>query len=255
VIEETPSTVLTEELRNKMGAAAVEAIRAVNYDSVGTVEFLLDDDGKFYFLEVNTRIQVEHPITELTTGIDLLKLQIDIANGKEIPYKQSDITQRGHAIECRVYAEDAEKDFIPTGGKVLYHRPPTGLGMRYDTGITTGSEISPYYDPIMSKIISYGSTREEAIERMKLALKETVILGVKTSMDFMYRVLCNENFIAGNTHTNFLEKNPEVFVNKDDNSELAALVTTMINHTEETECEITPLPWQIIGEWEIGATK
>jgi acetyl/propionyl-CoA carboxylase alpha subunit len=141
VIEETPSTVLTEELRNKMGAAAVEAIRAVNYDSVGTVEFLLDDDGKFYFLEVNTRIQVEHPITELTTGIDLLKLQIDIANGKEIPYKQSDITQRGHAIECRVYAEDAEKDFIPTGGKVLYHRPPTGLGMRYDTGITTGSAM------------------------------------------------------------------------------------------------------------------
>lgn len=255
VIEETPSTALTEGLRKTMGAAAVEAIRAVNYDSVGTVEFLLDDDGKFYFLEVNTRIQVEHPITEMTTGIDLLKLQIDIANGKEMPYKQSDITQRGHSIECRVYAEDAEKDFIPTGGKVLYHRPLTGLGIRYDTGITSGSEISPYYDPIMSKIISYGSTREEAIERMKLALKETVILGVKTSMDFMYRVLCNENFISGNTHTNFLEKNPEVFEDNSDNSELAALVTTMINQKEETECEDTPLPWQIIGEWEIGATK
>lgn len=255
IIEETPSTVLTNELRNEMGKAAVEAIRAVKYDSVGTVEFLLDNDGKFFFLEVNTRIQVEHPITEMTTGIDLLKLQIDIANGKELPYKQNEITQRGHAIECRVYAEDAEKDFIPTGGKVFFHKAPTGIGIRYDTGITSGSEISPYYDPIMSKIISFGDNREEARNRMKLALKETVILGVKTSMDFMYRVLNNDNFIAGNTHTNFLELNPEVFENNKDDSELAALITTILNTENNTNNTIPLLPWQIIGEWEIGATK
>jgi acetyl-CoA carboxylase biotin carboxylase subunit len=233
----------------------VEAIRAVAYDSVGTVEFLFDDNGGFYFLEVNTRIQVEHPITEMVTGIDLLKLQIDIANGLVMPYKQEEISQRGHAIECRVYAEDAENEFMPTGGKVLFHRPPTGLSVRYDTGIAEGSEISPYYDPIMSKIISYGTTRAEAIERMKLALKETVILGVKTSMDFMHRILSSDSFAAGETHTNFLEKNPAVFEDNVDASHLAALLTSAIKPGETKKGTETPLPWQIIGEWEIGGTK
>jgi len=256
IIEETPSTALNNNLRNKMGEAAVNAIKAVEYDSVGTVEFLLDNTGNYYFLEVNTRIQVEHPITEMTTGVDLLKLQIKIAEGEEIPFKQDELTQQGHSIECRVYAEDAQKDFMPTGGDVLFHKAPEGLGIRYDTGVTTGSEISSYYDPIMSKIISFGSTREEAINRMKIALKETVILGVITSLDFIHKVLETEDFKNGKTFTNFLEYNSELFENKDDNHIVAASLVTAIEDLDRSESDSkNKLPWELIGKWEIGVEK
>jgi acetyl-CoA carboxylase biotin carboxylase subunit len=257
IIEETPSTALNGELRNKMGNAAVNAVKAVDYDSVGTVEFLLDNDGNYYFLEVNTRIQVEHPITEMITGIDLLKLQIKIAEGEELPFKQEELTQQGHAIECRVYAEDAQKDFMPTGGKVLFHKAPNGLGVRYDTGITTGSEISSYYDPIMSKIICYGNTRNEAIDRMKIALKETVILGVVTSLDFIHDVLDTDDFTKGKTFTNFLDNNSDLFNEKNnDNHLVAASFVTAIEEEKETIGKIgNRLPWEIIGKWEIGVEK
>ncbi|MFN3194761.1 MAG: acetyl/propionyl/methylcrotonyl-CoA carboxylase subunit alpha [Chlorobiota bacterium] len=257
IIEETPSTALDNDLRNEMGEAAVNAVKAVDYDSVGTVEFLLDNSGNYYFLEVNTRIQVEHPITEMTTGIDLLKLQIKIAEGEELPFKQEELSQQGHSIECRVYAEDARKDFIPTGGIVLFHKAPEGLGVRYDTGIITGSEISSYYDPIMSKIISYGSTRTEAIERMKIALKDTVILGVVTSLDFIHDVLDTDDFRKGKTYTNFLENNSQLFEKDDDDYLFAASFLTAIESEEmnDNTDNMTRLPWEIIGEWEIGELK
>ncbi len=256
IIEETPSTALNNDLRNKMGEAAVNAIRAVDYDSVGTVEFLLDNTGNYYFLEVNTRIQVEHPITEMTTGVDLLKLQIKIAEGKEIPFKQNELTQQGHSIECRVYAEDAQKDFMPTGGNVLFHKAPEGLGIRYDTGVTTGSEISSYYDPIMSKIISFGSTREEAIDRMKIALKETVILGVITSLDFIHKVLETKDFKNGETYTNFLDNNLDLFKNDEDNYKIAASIITAIDEEKKRNSDSgDELPWELIGKWEIGVEK
>lgn len=257
IIEETPSTALDNDLRNKMGEAAVNAVKAVDYDSVGTVEFLLDNKGNYYFLEVNTRIQVEHPITEMTTGIDLLKLQIKIAEGEELPFKQEELSQQGHSIECRVYAEDAKKDFMPTGGTVLFHKAPEGLGIRYDTGITSGSEISSYYDPIMSKIISYGSTRTEAIERMKIALKDTVILGVVTSLDFIHDVLDTDDFRKGKTYTNFLDYNPELFTKKDKDFLVAtSLVAALDSSDNNDNLDLqNSLPWEIIGKWEIGVEK
>jgi acetyl-CoA carboxylase biotin carboxylase subunit len=167
----------------------------------------MDRDGNFYFLEVNTRIQVEHPITEMVTGVDLLKLQINIAQGYKLPYKQSDISQKGHSIECRIYAEDAKNNFMPTGGEVLFLKEPTGNGIRVDTGIIKGSVISPFYDPIMSKIIVHAETRELASLKMIEALKNTVILGVKNSIPFMINVLNSESFISGNTFTNVIGDN------------------------------------------------
>lgn len=207
VIEETPSVALDDNLREKICSTAVRVVQSANYESVGTVEFIMDRDGNFYFLEVNTRIQVEHPITEMVTGVDLLKLQINIAQGYKLPYKQSDISQKGHSIECRIYAEDAKNNFMPTGGEVLFLKEPTGNGIRVDTGIIKGSVISPFYDPIMSKIIVHAETRELASLKMIEALKNTVILGVKNSIPFMINVLNSESFISGNTFTNVIGDN------------------------------------------------
>lgn len=207
VIEETPSVALNEELREKITSTAVNVVKTVNYESVGTVEFILDQEGNFYFLEVNTRIQVEHPITEMVTGIDLLKLQIAIAEGQKLPYSQSEIKQKGHSIECRIYAEDAKNNFMPTGGEVLFLKEPNGNGVRIDTGIMSGSVITPFYDPIMSKVIVYAENREDARKKMVEALKNTVILGVKNSIPFMINLLNTDEFITGNTYTNTIGDN------------------------------------------------
>ena len=197
VIEETPSPLMTPELREKMGQDAVAAARAVDYEGAGTIEFLADNDRNYYFLEMNTRLQVEHPITEEVVGIDLVKQQILIASGKKLSLKQEDIVQSGHAIECRIYAEDPDNQFMPSPGRIRYMTEPSGPGIRTDGYAYEGYEIPLYYDPLISKLVAWAQTREEAIGRMKRALHEYKIGGVKTSINFLERVMGNKTFIKG----------------------------------------------------------
>ena len=206
MIEETPSTAIDEKIRNKMGEAAVKAAKAANYTSCGTVEFLLDDNKNFYFMEMNTRIQVEHPITEMRTGIDIVKEQIKIAGGEKLKFKQKEVTFRGHSIECRINAENTSKNFMPCPGKITGLNLPGGNGIRIDTAIYEGYTIPAYYDSMIAKIISYGTTRNEAIAKMKRALEELVIEGVETNRDFLFDIIRNPDFIRGNFDTAFIEK-------------------------------------------------
>jgi pyruvate carboxylase subunit A len=208
LIEEAPSPIMTEELRERMGEAAVKAGKAINYDSAGTVEFLYEN-GNFYFLEMNTRIQVEHTVTEQVTGVDLVKAMIKIAAGEELNMKQEDVKIRGHAIECRINAEDPLNDFVPCPGKIKLYRSPGGPGVRIDSGICGGAEIPPYYDSMIAKLITYGNSREEAIARMKRALKEYVIVGVTTNIPFHRAVLEDEKFLRGDISTHYVEQNME----------------------------------------------
>ena len=205
VIEETPSTIINEKLRNKMGNAAIKAAKAANYTSCGTVEFLVDEDKNFYFMEMNTRIQVEHPITEMRTGIDLIKEQIRIAAGEELKFKQKEIEFKGHSIECRINAENPIKNFMPCPGKIKEINLPGGNGIRVDTAIYNGYTIPPNYDSMLAKIITYGVTRNEAIAKMKRALQELVIDGIETNIDFLLDIIRNPDFIRGNFNTSFIE--------------------------------------------------
>ena len=206
IIEETPSTAIDEKLRNKMGMAAVKAAKVAGYTSCGTVEFLVDSDKNFYFMEMNTRIQVEHPITEMRTGIDIVKEQIRIAAGEELKFKQKDIEFRGHAIECRINAENPSKNFMPCPGTIKEINLPGGNGVRVDTAIYNGYTIPPNYDSMIAKIITHGATRNEAIAKMKRALEELVIDGVDTNRDFLFDIIKNPNFIRGSFDTSFIEK-------------------------------------------------
>lgn len=206
VIEETPSTAIDEKLRNKMGEAAVKAAKAAGYTSCGTVEFLVDNDKNFYFMEMNTRIQVEHPITEMRTGIDIVKEQIKIAAGEKLKFKQKDINFKGHSIECRINAENPSKNFMPCPGKITGLNLPGGNGIRIDSSIYDGYTIPPYYDSMLAKIIVFGNTRNEAISKMKRALEELVIDGVETNRDFLFEIIKNPDFIRGNFDTSFIEK-------------------------------------------------
>ncbi len=206
MIEETPSTIVDDKLRNKMGVAAVKAAKAAGYTSCGTVEFLVDDNRDFYFMEMNTRIQVEHPITEMRTGIDLVKEQIRIAAGEELKWKQKEIIWKGHALECRINAENPSKNFMPSPGTIQEMNLPGGNGIRIDTAIYSGYTIPPYYDSMIAKIITYGVNRNEAISKMKRALEELVIDGVETNRDFLFDIIRNPNFIRGNFDTSFIEK-------------------------------------------------
>ena len=207
MIEETPSTAIDEKIRNKMGDAAVKAAKTTGYTSCGTVEFLVDDERNFYFMEMNTRIQVEHPITEERTGIDIVKEQIKIAAGEKLKFKQKEVTFRGHSIECRINAENPSKNFIPSPGKITGLYLPGGNGIRIDTAIYEGYTISPHYDSMIAKIIVHGSTRNEAIAKMKRALEELVIEGVETNRDFLFEIIKTPDFIRGNFDTSFIEKN------------------------------------------------
>ena len=209
VLEETPSTAVDEKLRNKMGEAAIKAAKIAGYTSCGTVEFLLDKDKNFYFMEMNTRIQVEHPITEMRTGIDIVKEQIKIAGGEKLKFKQKEIEFKGHSIECRINAENPNKNFMPCPGKITGINLPGGNGIRIDTAIYEGYTIPPYYDSMIAKIIAYGVNRNEAISKMKRALEELVIDGVETNRDFLFEIIRNPNFIRGNFDTSFIEK--EIF--------------------------------------------
>ena len=204
LLEEAPSPIMTEELREQMGGSAVKAAEYIGYKSAGTVEFLYDN-GEYYFLEMNTRIQVEHPITELVTNTDLIKEQIKIANGDELTYSQEDIKVTGHAIECRINAEDPLNDFSPNPGKITGYRSPGGPGVRLDSGVYMNYTIPTFYDSMISKLITYGRDRTDAINKMKRALSEYIILGVKTTIPFHKAVLRNPNFISGDLNTHFID--------------------------------------------------
>ena len=206
IVEETPSPALDDDLRERMGSAAVAAALAVGYCGAGTVEFLLDRDGSFYFLEMNTRLQVEHPVTELVTGLDLVRAQLLVAAGWELPWTQAEIVPRGHAIECRLYAEDPAEGFMPSLGRVLLYREPDGPGVRVDSGIAQGDEVSMHYDPMLAKVSTHAETRAAAIDRMRDALRRYVVLGVTTNGAYLDEILAHGAFAAGETHTHFLEE-------------------------------------------------
>ncbi len=261
IIEETPCTVLDDNLRARMGAAAVAAARASGYVNAGTVEFLLDGSGNFYFLEVNARLQVEHPITEMCTGLDLVRHQLEIAAGDPLPFKQEDLRARGHAIECRVYAEDPDRDFMPAPGKIAFVRLPEGPGVRFDHGIYAGFEVPVHYDPILGKLVIWAEDRAAACARMIRVLKETVILGVKTPVEFMLDILLSEAFQSGKTHTHFIEEHfadwkPDSGA---DNLAAAAFVVNELvgprvtAHTRDFAGQTEmPSPWQTLGAWDLA---
>lgn len=208
LVEEAPSPALNDKLRKEMGKAAVEAAKAVNYHGAGTIEFLLDRHGKFYFMEMNTRIQVEHPVTEMITGIDLIREQISVAAGLPLSFAQKDVKINGWSIECRINAENAAKNFMPSPGKVDFYLPPGGYGVRVDSAVYSGYSITPFYDSMVAKLIVWGKDRDDAIQRMKRALDEFVIEGVKTTIPFHQRLLEHESFVSGDFHTKFLENHP-----------------------------------------------
>jgi acetyl-CoA carboxylase biotin carboxylase subunit len=209
VIEESPSPIVDPEMRQRMGDTAVKAAQAANYINAGTIEFLVDQNKNFYFLEVNTRLQVEHPVTEMVTGIDLVKEQIRIAAGEPLSFSQHNVQWRGTAIECRIYAEDPENNFLPSIGKIHSYREPQGIGVRIDSGLAKGGMVSLYYDPLISKLITWGRDRNEAIQRMKRALDEYVISGVQTVIPFHKQIMNHPEFIAGNISTHFIDEQRE----------------------------------------------
>jgi len=259
IIEESPSVALDDELRLKMGETAKRVIKESGYTNAGTVEFLLDKNRNFYFLEVNARIQVEHPVTEFVTGIDLVKQQMRIASGEPLPFTQDELQQKGHAIECRIYAEDPENNFLPSLGKIQFVQEPTGPWVRNDSGIFSGIEVSMYYDPILAKLIVWGEHREAARNRMKTALDNYIILGIKTQIPFLKKVIENTEFIQGNTTTDFLQNYfSDWKLDKGERNNIttllaAAAIYEIENLKSKTQPEkrIASTPWNVIGTWEM----
>ena len=205
VIEESPSSVLTSKLRHKMGEIAVKAIKEIKYTNAGTIEFLVDKSNNFYFMEMNTRLQVEHPVTEMVTDVDIVKEQIKIASGEKLTYKQSEIEFRGHSIECRINAENPEKNFMPSPGKIEELILPGGKGVRIESGVYTGYTIPHIYDSMIAKLIVHDKTRLEAINKMKCSLSEFYIEGIHTNINFLLEILNNAQFVAGDYDTSFIE--------------------------------------------------
>lgn len=255
VIEETPSPIMTPELREKMGKAACAAAKSVNYEGVGTIEFLVDDNLNYYFLEMNTRLQVEHPITERVVGIDLVKEQIRVANGEALYYRQEDIRQMGHAIECRIYAEDPDHNFMPSPGMVRHITEPRGLGIRTDGYVYAGYEIPIYYDPMISKLIVWSRTREGAIDRMKRALYEYKISGVKTSIKFLESIMKHPAFEKGKYNTHFIDDHYNELFNESspvgqENDDLA-IITAFVDYMDKLNklTDIAPPAQQNGSQW------
>ncbi len=257
LIEESPSVLLTPESRKKMGDAAVRLTKAAGYYNAGTIEFLVESDGKFYFLEMNTRLQVEHPVTEWITGIDLVKQQFLIASGEFLKIKQEDIQPKGHAIECRICAEDPKNNFLPSTGQISYLLEPGGIGVRCDSGITTGDFVYPYYDPLLSKLIVWADTRQEAMARMNRALKEYMIFGVETTIPFFIRLLRNKAFCKGNLSTHFLEDEKIMETETvGDFENYAGAVSSLLHHLKiknnhnslkKISTKNVPTKWKIAG--------
>ncbi len=260
LLEEAPSPFMNEELRERMGQVACKAARAVDYLNAGTIEFLVDKDENYYFLEMNTRLQVEHPVTELVTGVDIVKEQIRIARGRKMRYSQEDIRLNGWAIECRINAEDPYSNFMPSTGVLNSIIPPTGPGVRVDTGVFAGLEITPYYDSLISKLICWGETRGEAILRMRRALEEYRILGVKTNIPFHQRIMDSHRFIAGQFDTRFVEERfamDEANAEREQLTTIAAIMATLVAHRESQQAAEIIRPasrdtsnWKWVGRWE-----
>lgn len=257
VVEEAPSAVLTPELRGRMGEAAVNVARSVEYVGAGTVEFLLDEHGDFYFMEMNTRLQVEHPVTEMITGLDLVKLQIRVAEGEKLPFAQDELRINGHAIEVRVYAEDPENNFLPDIGRLIAYRPPQGPGVRVDDGFEEGMDIPIHYDPMIAKLITHGATREEAIMRMERAIDEYVIAGVETTLGFCRSVMRHEAFRSGRYDTHFVRDHfvPEQLAGNDAEEALAAVLVAAAHQDERSPAPAVvapvggPAPWKRARQW------
>jgi acetyl-CoA carboxylase biotin carboxylase subunit len=251
VIEETPSPLVTPGMREKMGNDAVQAARAVNYEGAGTIEFLADNNRNYYFLEMNTRLQVEHPITEEVVGVDLVKEQIRIASGEKLSWKQEDIKQSGHAIECRIYAEDPDNNFMPSPGLIRYMCEPSGPGIRTDGYVYEGYEIPLFYDPMIAKLVASAETREAAIGRMKRALEEYRIGGVKTSIKFLERVMDNKAFRAGKYDTHFIDENIDTLVDRGDgqgsDEEILAIITAFVDYQDKLKKSQDLKPFQSNG--------
>lgn len=238
VIEETPSPLLNPDIREEMGYHAVNAAKAVNYHGAGTVEFVMGDDLNYYFLEMNTRLQVEHPITERVVGIDLVQEQIRIADGEKLSVKQEELTQKGHAIECRIYAEDPDNNFMPSPGLIKHIAQPYGTGVRVDGYAYEGYEIPLHYDPMISKLIVWGKTRNEAVQRMRRALYEYKITGVKTSINFLGKVMEHPEFVSGNYNTHFIDKNMDDLMRKDEEKgdwESIAAIAAFVDYTNKLD--------------------
>ncbi len=262
IVEETPSQALNPEQRKKMGDMAKKVIQVSGYNNAGTVEFLLDKDKEFYFLEVNARLQVEHPVTELTSGVDLVHQQLMIAAGEKLSFKQEDIQPRGHSIECRIYAEDPLHNFLPSSGKVLFLKEPQGPGVRHDSGIYSGCDVPIYYDPILAKLIVWAEERDLACQRMVNALDDYVILGIKTTIDFLKEVIRHPQFRAGNTTTDFINKYFGQWKGKEKTEEdmKVALMASAFTDLERTvptaagfvEQKNVFSPWLSLGKWRIG---
>ena len=258
IIEECPSAVLTPRLREEMGAAAVDAAAAVDYEGAGTVEFLLDQDGKFYFLEMNTRLQVEHPVTELATGLDLVRTQIMVAEGRPLPWRREDIGLQGHAIECRIYAEDPAHNFMPSLGSLGVVREPAGPGVRVDSGVRAGDEVSMHYDPMIAKLSVHGPDRDAAIERACRALKDYAVLGVTTNTEYLLAILETDAFAAGDLHTGFLAEHLPDWKPEQDGLEMALAAAAVADHLRRAagpqdggDCGGPCDPWLRVGRFRL----
>jgi acetyl-CoA/propionyl-CoA carboxylase biotin carboxyl carrier protein len=257
VVEEAPSPVMTPDLRSRMGQAAVAAAMAVGYRNVGTVEFLVTGGATpdaFYFLEMNTRLQVEHPVTEAVIGLDLVHLQFDIAEGRPLPWAQDALAPRGHAIECRIYAEAPEDDFLPQAGRVLVYREPQGPGIRVDAGIREGADVSPYYDPLLAKLVVWAETRERALDRARAALRDFVVLGIRTNIGYLQRVLDHPDVQTARVHTTWLEQRAaDLTPTPSRHTAAAHAVAAALRRRGVSSPATTPAshpdPWSTVGAW------
>ncbi len=260
LLEESPSSFLDEDLREKMGTIAVKSAQAVDYVNAGTIEFLVDKERNFYFLEMNTRLQVEHPITEMVTGVDIVAEQLRIARGRQLSYTQDQIKFNGHAIECRINAEDPFNGFMPSTGQITHSILPTGPGVRIDTGVYPGFEITPFYDPMIAKLIVWGETRGQAILRMRRALEEYRIVGVRTNIPFHQTLMDSHRFMGGQFDTRFVEERfsmDDAIESRATNAEIAAILATLVAHHQSElsaqrvrRNERDTSNWKWVGRWE-----
>ena len=260
ILEESPSPFIDAELRARLGEVAVRAAQAVQYLNAGTIEFLVDKDRNFYFLEMNTRLQVEHPVTEFVTGVDIVKEQIRIARGRQLRYTQAGIQQNGWAIECRINAEDPYNHFLPSIGRITHSLLPTGPGVRIDTGVFPGFEVTPYYDSLISKLIVWGETRAEAVLRMRRALEEYKIVGVRTNIPYHQKLMDSHRFMAGQYDTRFVEERFNMQTTeslKETPPHIAAIFATLVAHRQNQQASTIVRPperdtsnWKWLGRWE-----
>ena len=259
IVEETPSPAVSESMRQEMTSAALTVAKAAGYYNAGTVEFILDNDGKFYFLEVNARLQVEHPITEWITGLDLVREQIRLAAGEALGFCQDEVQRTGHAIECRLYAEDAARGFLPSPGHVLAWHAPQGPGVRVDSGVESQTEVPIYYDPMIAKISTWGASREQAHRRMAGALRRTAILGLTTNLPFLIELLDHPALAAGDTHTGFLSEHfPNWQPGEKPHTLAAALAASLHRNPHRSDGGQISLPsqatpWLQLGGWRLGS--